>query len=424
MPTLGKLLKARRLALNWSLRQLARELRVTPAYVTDLEADRRLPSAELRDRISSTLQIPLEDLLAADTRLSSDLRTWIEERPQLTALLRTLHSSPDSDVLIQRLSRFVQRRSPPEIPRGFVITWESELRAIAAEASAWSVETGGDLFGRWHDVPIIFLATKAGPNAQRDRAHFRLDVEYLRHLSEALATNWGLRYFGDWHSHHRLGLSAPSAGDRRRILRIGARNQFPAMSEIIVTLEDTRNEPSIRIHPWLYDLSTDKNEPFPSHIKVLPGMSPVREALLAAGTLPEQELFAWERISLERVRLRIDDTPPPLEPKQDVDVTTRERMLSQLTQALQDASGSPVESHSTGFGCVLVAKLYEPHYLAFALGAAWPMALLEVHRLNRETGTTDIVAIPKELVALDTSRVLDIFLSAVQSEQGGSNVDD
>ena len=374
--------------------------------------------------MSSTLQIPLEDLVAADSRLNADLRNWIEERPPLTALLRTLQSSPDSDVLIQRLTRFVHRRSRPETPRGFVITWESELRAIAAEASAWSVETGGDLFGRWHDVPIIFLATKAGPNAQRDRAHFRLDVDYLRHLSDALAATWGLRYFGDWHSHHRLGLSAPSRGDRQRILRISARNQFPAMSEIIVTLEDTRNEPSIRIHPWLYDLSTDKNEPFPSHIKVLPGVSPVREALLAAGTFPEQELFAWERISLQRVRLRTNATPPLLEPKQDVDVTTRERMLSHLTRALQDASGSPVESHSTGFGCVLVAKLHEPHYLAFALGAAWPMAILEAHRLNRDTGTTDILAIPNGLVALDTSRVLDIFLSAVQSVKGGVNADD
>ena len=409
--------------MGWALRHLARELRVTAAYVTDLEADRRLPSPELRERISSTLQIPLEELAAADSRLGPDLRNWIEERPQLTALLRSLQIAPDSDSLIRRLTRLAQRRSRPQIPRSFVITWESELRAIAADASAWSVETGGDLFGRWHDVPIIFLATKAGPNARRDRAHFRLDVEYLRHLSEILATNWGLRYFGDWHSHHRLGLSAPSRGDRHRITRVGARNQFSAMSEIIVTLEDTRDDPSIRVHPWLYDLSGGDNEPFPSRIKVLPGLSPVREALLATGTLPEQDLFAWERISLQRVRLGIDGTPPALEPQQDVDITTRERVLSHLTGALQDVSHSPVEFHSTGFGCVLVAKLHEPHYLAFALGAAWPMPILEVHRLNRETGATEVLTTPSGLVALDTHRVLDIFGSAVTSIKGFTNVD-
>jgi hypothetical protein len=53
-----------------------------------------------------------------------------------------------------------------------VVIWESELRAIAAESAAWTVETGGDLFGRWQGDPAVFLATKAGPNAQRDNAHF------------------------------------------------------------------------------------------------------------------------------------------------------------------------------------------------------------------------------------------------------------
>src|SRR5262249_43892358 len=116
-----------------------------------------------------------------------------------------------------------------------LIIWESELRGIAVETSAWTIETGGDLFGRWQSSPIVFLATKAGPKAQRSNAHFRLDVDYLRQLSEPLATEWALRYFGDWHSHHRLSLLEPSSGDRRRIRQLGNRNQFPGMAEIIVT---------------------------------------------------------------------------------------------------------------------------------------------------------------------------------------------
>ncbi len=56
-------------------------------------------------------------------------------------------------MLIQRLARLMSRRSPPKAPSAVLLTWESELRAIAAEASAWSIETGGDLFGRWNDVP-------------------------------------------------------------------------------------------------------------------------------------------------------------------------------------------------------------------------------------------------------------------------------
>ena len=88
MAELGELIKRKRVAREWSLRQLGEKLGVTPAYVADLEADRRLPSADLRARIASVLDIPNEELAAADTRLSPDLRDWIEERPQLTAFLR------------------------------------------------------------------------------------------------------------------------------------------------------------------------------------------------------------------------------------------------------------------------------------------------------------------------------------------------
>ena len=177
-------------------------------------------------------------------------------------------------MVIKRLARFFARRRPkqsaaipsdapapptatPALPHaavGALIIWESELRAIAVETSAWTIETGGDLFGRWQTSPVVLLATKAGPKAQRSNAHFRLDVDYLRQLSEPLAIQWALRYFGDWHSHHRLGLVEPSSGDRRRIRQLGNRNQFPGMAEIIVTTEGSQHEPIVRLHPWFYEL--------------------------------------------------------------------------------------------------------------------------------------------------------------------------
>lgn len=409
MPRIGELVAAGRRERKWSLRQLANELGVTPAYVADLEADRRLPSADLMGRISAVLGISLENLAAADSRLAPELREWIEERPQLTALLRLLRNSAESDLLIQRLTRFINRRAPPQTPRGFLVTWESELRAMSAEAAAWSIETGGDLFGRWQDVPTVFLATKAGPAAQRDHAHFKLDVDYLRTLSETLAVSWGLRYFGDWHSHHRLGLSSPSGGDRRRIISIAHRNQFPAMCEIIVTIDESRGQSAIRIHPWLYDFTGDADKPLPLEIKVLPGISPVREALLSRRALPEQSLAAWEGTPIERVRIGAETAPPSLEPTRDVDGATRERVLQHVAEGLQQASGGPVEQHVTGFGCILVAPVDGPHHLAFALGSAWPMPILEVHRLNRETGSFDPIDHPTGLTALDVPRVIEVY---------------
>jgi transcriptional regulator with XRE-family HTH domain len=416
VPDIADLVKARRLARRWSLRQLGSQIGVTPAYVADIEAGRRLPSADLRERLAAALGIPRDELAAADTRLAPDLREWIEERPELTSLLRSLRSLPESDMLIQRLARMISRRAKPQpAARGFVVTWESELRAIAAETLAWSVETGGDLFGRWQDVPTILLASKAGPAAQRNHAHFRLDVDYLRQLSETMATDWALRYFGDWHSHHRLGLTAPSGGDRKRIVGIAGRNQFTSMTEVIVTIDDVRGDPVVRIHPWIYELSRGDDTPLPARVKVLPGVSPVRQALIARRALPEQHFSSWEKMPLNRIRVGSESAPPTLEPASDVDSTTRERTLAQLIDALQTASGGAIEHHTTGFGRILVAELQEPHYLGFALGAAWPMPVLEVHRMNRADGSTRPITAPEHLVALDVHGILEVFAREKES---------
>ena len=336
-------------------------------------------------------------------------------------------------MVVKRLARFFGRRSPkeptvtlsamarpeavpikqarPQLSLGTLITWESELRAITAEASAWAVETGGDLFGRWQANPTIFLATKAGPKAQRDNTHFRLDVDYLRQLSEPLAADWALRYFGDWHSHHRLGLSAPSSGDRRRIRQLGKRNQFPCMAEIIVTTEGLQDEPVVRVHAWFYDL-TGENEPTTLRVRVLPGCSPVRQALMARGELAEQSLGAWEAVPLARLRIGDEPQPPTLESEADVDATTRERTLAHLADALKRAGGAPVEQHATAFGHIVVAKLDEPHHLAFAIDRKWPMSVLEIHRLDRNAGTAEQISTRDGLMVPDVAGLVDVFRTA------------
>ena len=263
---------------------------------------------------------------------------------------------------------------PPDAP--FVLVWESELRAIAAEALAWSVETGGDLFGRWHHGASMVLATKAGPRAQRNNAHFRLDVDYLRQLSSVLASDWALRYFGDWHSHHRLGLSGPSSGDRRRIRSVATKNQFSSMIEIIVTLEDSGNEPIVRIHPWIYELGNDM-EPSPLRVKVLAGLSPVREALLKRRILPEQEFLAWEEAPLDRIRIGLDTAPPHLEAAQDADAATKERTFSHLagSQTRRSHTFSTVNWETVANGVWAHGQLFGQR-LRFAGGNPMPPARL------------------------------------------------
>lgn len=344
-------------------------------------------------------------------------------------------------MLLKRIKQLFERRpvSPKEpdahlAPREDVrvaprqhgarlLMWELELRAIAAETSAWTIETGGDLFGRWQDTPTVYLATKAGPKAIRNTTHFRLDVDYLRQLSETLATDWSLRYFGDWHSHHRLGLTEPSSGDRRRIRGLGGRNQFASMAEIIVTVEDSGRDQIIRIHPWLYDLSGNQNDPTPLGIKVLRGLSPVRQALLASGTLPEQQFASWQEIPCDRIRIGDDKSPPALELPPAVDATTRDKTLTQLAKALEAVSGEPIEQHTAAFGYIFVAKLREPHYLGFALSSDWPLPVLEVHRLNRDTGTNEPLKLTTALAASDVPGILEIYRAAKAAQNGAGHVD-
>lgn len=339
---------------------------------------------------------------------------------------------------MKRLTRFLRhnpRKEPKDVPSlvarvegnpttsprpsdgvRILTTWESELRSIAVEASAWTVETGGDLFGRWQTNPIVYLATKAGPKAQRDNTHFRLDVDYLRQLSEPLAAQWALRYFGDWHSHHRLGLRAPSSGDQRRIRQLGKRNQFPGMAEIIVTTEGSQDEPIVRVHPWFYDLSME-GDPSLLRVKVLPGCSPIRQALAARGGFPEQALRAWEGLPLARVRIGDERDLPSLEKQSDVDVTTRERTLAHLADALKQASGSTVEQHTTAFGHILVAKLEDPRHLAFAIDGKWPMSVLEIHRLDRDAGTTEPISMRDGLMAPDIAGIVEVFHTTKAGER-------
>jgi hypothetical protein len=188
------------------------------------------------------------------------------------------------------------------------------------------------------------------------------------------------------------------------------------MAEIIVTTEGSQQQPIVRLHPWFYDLSV-QGEPTAMTLKVFPGCSPIREALIARGSLQHQSLRSWETIPLDRVRISGDGDPPLLEKAPAVDTTTRERTLAHLAAALSEASGEPIEQHSTPFGHIVVAKLEGHHYLAFAVEGQWPMNVLEVHRLNRDNGTAEVMSAPDGLIAADVSAVVAAY-RATRSTRG------
>jgi transcriptional regulator with XRE-family HTH domain len=92
--TLGQRIRARRLELGITLRELGRRVEVSAPYLTDLEAGRRHPSPEVLQRIAAALELPASELEKLDTRLSPEVRRWVETQPEVARLLRTLQGTP------------------------------------------------------------------------------------------------------------------------------------------------------------------------------------------------------------------------------------------------------------------------------------------------------------------------------------------
>lgn len=111
MQTLGKKIREERQRLGMTAREFARRIGVTPPHVTDIEADRRRPSSPLLARIADVLQMQVEELEALDTRLSPEVKEWMEERPVVSQLLRRLKDAPEADALLEKLQRMVERES-------------------------------------------------------------------------------------------------------------------------------------------------------------------------------------------------------------------------------------------------------------------------------------------------------------------------
>lgn len=306
-----------------------------------------------------------------------------------------------------------------------LITWESEVCAIGREAAMWTVETGGDLFGLADGHPVIYLATKAGPAAVRDSAHFRLDVDYLRELSSMLAGEWGLRYLGDWHSHHRLGLTTPSSGDRRRIRQVAARNSFASMAEVIVTFDPggSLETPSVRVHPCVYygDVLSG------GRLCVLRGVSPIREALIARRAVPDQELDRWHDMAIDRMGGIVAAENDGLQ-QEGLRITdlVRQPLVDHAIRALQEASGSAVERHQTPFGWILAVPVDDSGLIGLAVDGVWPCRVLEVDWIDRERGAVEAIDLNLAVNLLVPADVVALYRRGCElrrSKEGGPHVD-
>ena len=408
--SIGSHLRELREQRGLSLRKFAKRLGISAAHLVDLEKDRRNPSPELLQKVADELDVPMAIFDQFSLALPKTVHDWVEKNPVLGRAINLFRKLDNPQEALSMLERVASSSPSHRFP---LAIYESELQAIGQDSASWDSETGGDLFGIWGDIPIVYLATKSGPNAEREQARFRLDVDYLIKLSIQLEKDWGLRYFGDWHSHHRLGLQAPSAGDKTRIQRLADKNAFHEMAEFIITFSPSYNaDQGIHIHPYAYlHLPSDRI----THIVpiILAGTSPVRDALMQRGLLPEQQLESHTSFPLDRIVLPREPLPRVPGLVGPVAQPITDRVIKRSVSELEAATSSPVEVHDTTFGFVLVAQVTDSHHVAIAVDGTWPHAVLQIDWMNRSTGTSEELSIDIASASiLNSSHLLKLYRDA------------
>lgn len=114
-------------------------------------------------------------------------------------------------------------------PASMAIIYRSELDYISRCIHDYpNIETGGQLFGfvSEYGAPVVCYVIGPGPRSNHQTTFFNQDTEYLQSSYNELSRRYGLRYIGEWHSHHQLGLAKPSGHDARTIFRGIQRHQF------------------------------------------------------------------------------------------------------------------------------------------------------------------------------------------------------
>lgn len=120
---------------------------------------------------------------------------------------------------------------------------------ILCETLRWpNKETGGDLWGEWEQTYCVVKAISGpGEKARHEVTAFYQDEDYMERAGKFLY-DFQAYHIGTWHSHHRIGLPRPSAGDSRtyaNAMRLYRKQMFIAF---ISAIENDR--PVLR--PYFY----------------------------------------------------------------------------------------------------------------------------------------------------------------------------
>ena len=181
------------------------------------------------------------------------------------------------------MSWFGDYRSSPHDQRKFTVYMNEGERD---QINKWverheNIETGGDLFGAWIDnrTAVVQFVLGPGKGCRRTGVSFFQDIDYLRNAGSYLTQKHGLCNIGQWHSHHRLGLTRPSGGDENTVWGNMPNLGLDRYIVIIATIPGSysNRKLTVNINPYLFEIKNGyRSGVIPGSFSFLERNSPFR----------------------------------------------------------------------------------------------------------------------------------------------------
>jgi len=236
-----------------------------------------------------------------------------------------------------------------------------------------------------------------GPKAIHQSVHYAQDLDYFKELHNQLSTTFGCQWLGTWHFHHNLGLREPSSGDVQQVMAVTKRNGLDRWCEFITTFDsDESHTPSAyrhgrslpmrdanRIRVDAYDyLEPQTGQSVNARIRLLPGTSPLRLALLHSHTVATHAL-AEEGILFPLSHVLYD----PYEEdtaciESDECLEELSRQCAELPEKVQESIQFDIEDHTLSVS----VRLPQGAALVVRYARTIPLKLVAVSLEDDETG--------------------------------------
>lgn len=107
--TLGDRIREARIRQGKSLRQVAKDLGITPSYLSDIENDRRVPAEATLLKIAELLELDFSDLMSLAGRFGEEAERYVRKQPMAVRLFRRIAQANLSEEQLKQLLEEIEK---------------------------------------------------------------------------------------------------------------------------------------------------------------------------------------------------------------------------------------------------------------------------------------------------------------------------